>query len=618
MNLSLLHALVPSGEQIVGILAMAVVALAFSVIGAAVGGRSRLAGADMVVGWGIALLTLVVPAVVFGAPLTVGALLLLGVLGVAAWHVWRERIWPPRVLLLIVLISLPLWAVIASMAPSQWDEFSHWLLAARYLVENNAFPGMTPQPSTADFPGYPYGVGLPVYLASKLAGGFIETGGAAFNVFLLMSFALVVVELIRESGASTKPAGCGLAAIGFLAVTVFNPTFIQKIILTAYADFPTTAACGVAGVLAYRTLNQLAAGEAAFARRSALGLAFALTALIHAKQSNLILVLLIIATAGLVAWRDPSIRFKVALPHLALALVPAAFLHIVWQHHVAVALAGGQMEMRPFASWDFSTLPGIMATMLGIMLRKGVYFVLGLFAIGWAIHALWRCRAPHDRLALITGGTVAGFNAFLLFTYLAVFSGYTATHALSYWRYNTHNGLLLVAFAAVFVAAVWQRHGARRWPNVPAWPAVVIAILLPVVFMPKLRFDIHPVKMYVNDIAPQIRALLPRDARLGVVDAVGTGLYSKIMRYRLRDWATVHSAMTVFSRYEPGQLASALENGKFTHVWVHTATGEVARALGVDALPQAASQLLQRRPVGWELLASWPYPGYANPADMPE
>jgi len=75
-------------------------------------------------------------------------------------------------------------------------------------------------------------------------------------------------------------------------------------------------------------------------------------------------------------------------------------------------------------------------------------------------------RGGIESLVLIAGAVMVGYNGFLLFSYLAVFQGWEAERAASYWRYNTHVGLIGVA-VAVFAAA-WAYSTVQSRRSLPA------------------------------------------------------------------------------------------------------------------------------------------------------
>src|SRR5260221_13936826 len=89
-----------------------------------------------------------------------------------------------------------------------------------------------------------------------------------------------------------------------------------------------------------------------------------------------------------------------------------------------------------------------------------------LVVAGFALRALVRPRGQGqgglDSLAIIAAGIMVGYNVFLFATYLAVFQGWEAEHVASYWRYNTHVGLVGTAFAVYGGAILWRRHPAAR------------------------------------------------------------------------------------------------------------------------------------------------------------
>ncbi len=94
----------------------------------------------------------------------------------------------------------------AAMIPSQWDDLTHWLPNARYLLENDAFPDAELPKSQSTFPAYPYGVALITYLASKLAGHMVDSATALFNILLVVSFGLLVARIAITIAQSDEVA----------------------------------------------------------------------------------------------------------------------------------------------------------------------------------------------------------------------------------------------------------------------------------------------------------------------------------------------------------------------------------------------------------------------------
>jgi hypothetical protein len=140
-----------------------------------------------------------------------------------------------------------------------------------------------------------------------------------------------------------------------------------------------------------------------------------------------------------------------------------------------------------------------------------------------------------------------------------------------------------------------------------------LAVATPIALAGKLRFDNRAPKLYVRAVAEEMAGLLGRDDSLAVIDASGDGTYATMVRYVLG--ARVQM-LAGDPRMPESQVRSVLGPTGPDAVWVHVPTPAIEAALGV-ALAPGASHLLRRENGRWVEVKSWPYPGYASPADIP-
>jgi hypothetical protein len=597
---------VPTAAQLAGLLGIVAVAAMFIALGAAVGGRQRRAEADLVAGWGIVDAAFVALGAIAGIALGwILAAVIAAAIACAAIALRRMDRSDARGLMMWAALSIPLVLVVAAMAPSQWDEFTHWLPHTRYLLEHGDFvrAGMPPPSPQA---AYPYGLPLVSTMASRLAGHFVENGAAIFNVLLLGNFGLVVARVIADARGGQK-VGWGLTALGLLAAVALNPTFVPKIVFTAYADSATAVVLGIAAVLAWRALNALADGDPAKARALAWQLGLAATALVWLKQANLPLLGALMVAAALVALVDRRIAFVAALGLAVRALALPLAVWVLWRIYLAHNLPGGEFEVRPFAQWALALLPDVVGRMASIASKKGGYFGIMIIAVGFAVRGLIRPRTPFDRLAIIVGVTFLLYNLFLLFTYIASFGDNDAMRAASYWRYNTHLGGICVVFAAYAVALLW------RWPMARAasWAAIALVAIAPLALAKTIRFDDRAPKRYVRAVGAEIDRMLRPSDRIVLIDSTSAGELVVIMHYALHGRPRVIGDVTTAAGgtipIPPGT----------THVWVHVPTPAVEAALDAK-LPSGASYLLARMGGRWAIEKSWSYPGYRLPTDVPD
>ena len=129
------------------------------------------------------------------------------------------------------------------------------------------------------------------YLASRATGIFMDGAGRIYNIVFLALFGLLAlkVALTATGHKATSHLNWRLAGLAAGFIILINPTFIQKIILTAYADTGTAVSLGIAAYLLWMLLDAEAVDDQAKASKMAWQAAFVASALINIKQVNLIL-----------------------------------------------------------------------------------------------------------------------------------------------------------------------------------------------------------------------------------------------------------------------------------------------------------------------------------------
>lgn len=601
------HQLVPVGVGLV-------LWVGLAGLGYLVTGRDRIVEANVFFGWaGVSTLFTCVGVFVAGAfhilSILVGVLALVGIVraklrGDALFVAGSWR---------VAVLSLPLLLIAGAMDPSQWDEFSHWLPASRFLIASNGFP--TAEHTFEGFAGYPYAWPFLMYLGGQLAGGFLNNIGYQLNVLMLLTFA--VFALRAAFAMAGKPRadviGWPFAAAAALVATAFNPTFVQKIVLTAYSDVSSATVTGVAILVGYVLLERLAGREPKAALGAAWQLALVLALLINIRQTNLSVFLALVFALGLIAWRDADIRLARFASLVPLVIIPAIGLYVLWRYYIATHLVGLNAEatLGPLAQWNFPVIPRILGSMAEVASKKFAFFIPMLIACGFAVRALIRCRSGFDRIALLVGVVFAANLAFLFITYLGHFGEAQAVTAVSFWRYNIDIGMVAVIFLTVGVVHLWrERASFDTYPRWVAPLAIVLVIALPFAFVTKLRFDFEPPKPHYIAVA---KALAPQATNLGnvyVMDPNGTGEAAVITRYYLdrpgMPW------MSAFHGPTPDLIARYLDNLKpGDHVLIHSISPGMDEILG-QVLDARTSYLFKRAPGEWLLVRVWP-----KPADHP-
>ena len=504
----------------------------------------------------------------------------------------------------MLALSLPLWLVIAPLRPTQPDTFLNLLPNAFYLVDYGLLPTATRPPSYSLLPAAPYNTQFLSFLGSLLDADYPAPGMSLANVMLQLVAGLAIARALGPPEASSGRApGWGLAALGLL-VTLFNPGFVPRIHFAAYGE-PALAATAVLAAW----LFVLAQGELAEENRPSqlLPLALIMAAIANTKQTGVALVASLAGAALISAWAEQRVRLRAAVRGTVLAVLPALFLFAIWRYHVGRA-AVDELTLLPFDDWNWTHLSDTAASVFGVIYGKPLYFGCVAAAI-LALPLMWWRQGwtATSQLLTFNAALFGLYNLFIFTTYLAVFPTEMSSAAHSYFRYNTQLSLVLVLSLALTArdlgaaARIWER------PSRAANAAVLgLALLAPIAFAKRLRFDLDMPQPLVWDLAKKLSAYLSDGNRLALLlpgdnDSVATMIAGvladtpprrhtlDLLRRNTADAATLDEAARLGY---PLALISCTPNG-------------------LGDLPAGEAVLLRHDPDGWHLLAAWPYPPHA-------
>jgi hypothetical protein len=556
-------------------------------------------GNNFLIGWAIASLALTIGGAVLGFALTPILIILAAIAAVVGWRSRHEiglaRIGP------ILLALTPLLLIIAPKVASEVDDFAHWIPNAAYLYDLDHFLAAGLPPSASFRPAFPQNTAFIMLAASRLAGRFLEASGLIFNTLLIAPLALM---LVRQWQGHDGPITFGVGALGVLGATAFNPTFVPKIALSGYADFPTgvvLAGFAIVGADLIRRITETTPPVATM--RPAIEAGLLLSLLINIKQANLVLAAIGISALLILAMiegRAPLKRFVRVAP--VVVAIPAVA-YIAWRFYLARGIAGGENKIMPFAQWNLEQIPEIAGNMASVLLHKGG--LTGLVILAVVVGSIALCRRRLDnasRLSVIAGLLFLGNTAFLTFIYIAHFDAHAGPTAQSVWRYCTQLGPTLLVAAAAFGGSLWRRYRVPlpRWGAVVAMAAVVIA---PLALAKKFRFDLDPPQPYIHAMARAVDQELPADARLLIVVLKDDGWQATVMR--LRTWRPTRAYHVLDNdTFRPAEM---LDPQHPTYAWFYCGNDRLRTSFNLD-LPRDGASLVQHSGGDWRLVRTWTYP----------
>lgn len=512
-----------------------VVLACLSGIGRLVGGRGAMPFSQVWVGWGVVtvVLTLVV-GVEPPLPLT-WLVLMMG----AAGAVGLLANGPRRESLLAVgqlwLLTLPLLVVWSTNGVFMWDDFAHRLPSLAYLYDYDSLPRSGLPASVSDFPAYPYTLTFLGFAVCRLLGPYEPLAIAATNGALLVMLGGMVARLLRPRGA-----GWAGLAVGMLLVTALAPSFMPKLVASAYQD----AALGWAVAVAWLLWRRMVL-TGTFTWRAWLQVGLVLALVVGLKQVGIVLATLLVLAMAAVHAANLAPRRAAGLMAAMLLVAPMMLTWGGWRDYVAHHLAGGEFAMMPFANWNWPLIPTMGLRLLADMWEKPLVYapLLVLSLLVLLPRTRRACATPPTLVALAVGW---GYTGFLAVMYLGAFGDYEASVLASLSRYLQHiNWLVWLALVVLAHEAGWLVR--LRHPYVQR--AMVVALLvLPLLLQRQLVGRPNAEALEMERVAARLRPLLDNRAQavVQVDEPEGSGFRSKVLKYELRGMAHVRQGITRF------------------------------------------------------------------------
>jgi hypothetical protein len=502
----------------------------------------------------------------------------------------------------ILAVSLPLWLVIAPIRPSQPDTFLNLLPNAFYLVDYGLLPTAARPPSYSLLPAAPYNTQFLSFLGSLLDADYPAKGMSLVNVMLQLLAALAIARALGPPATSSaRPPGWGLTGLGFLLVTLFNPGFVPRIHFAAYGEPALAAMAVLAGWLFALAQGELARGDPP---AQLLPLALIMAAMVNIKQTGIALVAALAGAALISAWAEQRVQLRAALRRTVLAVLPALFIFTIWRYHVGHA-GVDELTLLPFGDWNWIHLSDTAASVLDIVSGKPLYFGCVAAAI-LALPLMWWRQGwtATSRLLAFNAALFGLYNTFIFVTYIAVFPTEMSSAAHSYFRYNTQLSLVLVLSLALTVrdlsaaARIWER------PLRAANAAVLgLALLAPIAFAKRLRFDLDMPQPLVWDLAKKLSPYLSDGGRLALLLPGDNDSVATMIAGLLADTPPRRHMLDLLRRNtaDPAKLEQAALLG-YPLAFISCTPN------GLDDLPANQAVLLRHDSDRWHLLAAWPYP----------
>ncbi|HEV8029647.1 MAG TPA: hypothetical protein VGP42_01380 [Stellaceae bacterium] len=497
------------------------------------------------------------------------------------------------------LVTLPLWIIMAPIRPSQPDTFLNLLPNAMYLVDYARLPTAASPPSFSYLPAAPYNVQLLTFVGSLLNHGYPPAGLSLVNVMLQLAAGLAIGRALGSADlVDGRAPSWRLTALGFLLATLLNPGFVPRFNFSAYGETALTVTAMFAACFFIQSQGELAAGRRA---SQAASLALVLAAMVNAKQSGIGLVAALAGAAALAGYADRLVSRQALLRFIVASTFPACLLFGLWRYYVAYADVA-ELTPLPPAEWNWSIAPELLASAGRIIGEKAVYFTFVAIALVGLplLKRRWGWTATTRLLAFHAAAFVL-YNLYLVAAYIAHFSPGMSAEAHSYFRYNTHLALVLVLALALAVRDLTaDTELMRRYRELAGAALVGLALLVPIAFIGRLRFDLVMPQPLVWELANQIKPYVQRGGRLALLLPGDNGSVDVMLSGLLMDAQPRRRDLDLL--YRPSADGAALAEAERL---------KFPLAL-ISCTPEGGAALLKHDHDGWHRLAAWRYPAEAH------
>jgi len=554
-------------------------------------------------GWGALCLLLTLWGVFVPLSLRIPAL---GFVAAAFAVLLSKRMRPPAgswiTLTRLLAISLPLWLVMAPIRPSQPDTFLNLLPNALYLVDYGRLPSAASPPSFSFLPAAPYDTQFLSFLGALVDPDYPAAGMSLVNVVLLLLAGLAIARALDPRRVSPQaPPSWGAVALGLLLAILLNPGFVPRIDFSAYSE-PTLAVTAVLAALLFVSIQ----GELAYGHRPSqrIALALVLAAMVNVKQSGIGLVAAVGGSATITACAERAVPRATAVRYTATALLPAIILYLVWRYHVAHA-GVRELTALPPSQWNWSSIAATLMSAGRMVLGKPVFFLCVAAALlSTPILLARQGWTPTTRLLVFFAALLVLYNGFLLVVYIVAFPAEMSSEAHSYFRYNTHLSLVLVLALILALRDLAPPAWLDHVRNSRAWAVVlIVALLAPLAFVKRLRFDLDMPQPLVWNLAKNIVPYLHDGDRLALLLPGDNDSVATMLAGVLADTPPRRRRLDILRRDQANAavLDEAARRGYELALISCTPSGW-------DEFPPGQALLLRHGLKGWSQVAGWAYP----------
>jgi hypothetical protein len=541
-------------------------------------------------------------------------LILMGLLACfGAWRSWHTLARDSQYMGVALLFLSPLILLALVVNEPMWDDFTHWLVSAQYLIREGHLP-------TADSPvlnhthqSYPYARALLHAWVDRHLGDFNITVQGVFNIFFASTLLLWVPRWLSFSlkrRASFYECLIGMGCFSWIII-IWTALLGSTLIVSSYADpVYSVAMVHLFFALALDAFRRGSFSQATSSFDPVLICLFVSPIIL--KQSGLYFSLMMLGLFWLYSTIEyvkdkGSIRVMVLAQRTiiqALYLLPMFCLHFIWSLYCKEQNVGRSFSLKTAEFWNFDVLHHILGG-VGVQIAARPYTFLGaVIIVGMLILWMKRGRPSQDKIFILLPLSLGFFlltTLFQLLAYCVVFTEYEAIRGASFNRYTAPSGLviwsaLIIYFIKALTSKPLMRQQLISGGLALSFFGVIISFSHKIVPMPRLNPSLVGTAEMIKNSYHQGKTLM-------MLDLLGNGIEPTVIRFYLDQhmYAAYTPAHATQEKITPEILAKWVKG--YDYVYVHSAPDYVLPMLGVPKeIVTLGRSMRERYPKGERLL----------------
>ena len=479
----------------------------------------------------------------------------------------------------LLILSPMIWlAIVVNQAT--WDDYSHWLVSAQYLLHKGHLPLAEIPVFNHSHPSYPWARSLIHAWVNSYTGSLSINVGSLFNVLFSGTLLLWGPFWLQQIyGVRSEVQNIAAMAVFSWLVVLLTLCLGSNVMMSNYAD-PIYTIC-IVHLLNVFYFDFISDGPFCQARtRPDPVIIIMVISPMIIKSSGIYFVIIMFGLLWL--YHLVSKLQQIGFPALARStkhisvqacyLIPALILYFAWQLYITTENINASFGVRGSEFWNFHILPTMMISIFKEMAARPYGYLGFILACVAVIRNGFNTKKDIEPTAIFLIFGICFFLATLLFqilVYCLAFTEYEASRAASFNRYMGPAGMVL--WSGLFVH--WLRFlNGKNILSKFIIPGLALSgfLLIITVFDGKLA----PAQRFSDTListGKMLRDNIPAGSHLLFLDLEGNGFEPTVMRFYLdsKFVAGYQSALSYSDDVTPDMIRSWA--GGYDYIYIHTA-----------------------------------------------